>query len=94
MTKKFELGQVVSTSSIAHLMQESRDFATQINKVFHRYQQGDWGELDASDKKLNDDAVESGNDRILAKYETIRGDIYIITEWDRSATTILFTSEY
>lgn len=40
--------------------------------------------------KLNDDAVKSGDDRIVAKYD----NIFIITEWDRSVTTILFLEEY
>lgn len=94
MTKKLELGQTVMTSGISHLMQESRDFANEINKAFVKYSNGDWGETCKSDKKMNDEALESGKDRIVAKYETIRGDILIITEWDRSVTTILFPSEY
>ena len=43
---------------------------------------------------MNDEAVRSGNNRILASYETSKGKIYIITEYDRSATTILFADEY
>ena len=46
------------------------------------------------DKQMNDEAIKSGNDRILAAYETSKGNIYIITEHDRSATTILFADEY
>lgn len=46
------------------------------------------------DKQMNDEAVRSGNNRILASYETSKGKIYIITEHDRSATTILFANEY
>ena len=42
---------------------------------------------------MNDEALEIG-ERIVAKYETCEGDIFIITEWDRSVTTILFTHEY
>ena len=44
-------------------------------------------------KAENDRALESG-DRILSAYETSHGKIWIITEWDRSVTTILFPSEY
>jgi len=52
-----------------------------------------WGELGEEDKKLNDQALEEGS-RILSKY-TVRGQsVYVITEWDRSATTILRTDEY
>jgi hypothetical protein len=45
------------------------------------------------DKELNDLAVKTG-ERILEAYETSKGKIWIITEWDRSATTILFPNEY
>lgn len=43
--------------------------------------------------KANEDAIESGL-RVLAHYETSKGGIYIITEADRSCTTILFCDEY
>lgn len=72
-----------------------------LNKEFHhevlecliRYMLHDWGDLCEEDKQANDDAFIH-DERILAKYSTSQGDIYIITEWDRSATTILFTEEY
>ena len=55
----------------------------------------DWGILDIDDKRLNDEAVESGEDRILSKYRDRHGnEFYIITEWDRSITTILLCDEY
>lgn len=43
---------------------------------------------------MNDDAVKNGDDRIFARYNNEEGDIYIITEWNREVTTILFPSEY
>lgn len=52
------------------------------------------GDLTDGDKELNDLAVKRGDDRIVAKYNNQHGDIYIITEWDRSVTTVLFTHEY
>ena len=54
----------------------------------------DWGDMCRSDRELNDSAVKSGNDRILAAYETCEGKIYIITDRDRSYTTILFAADY
>lgn len=54
----------------------------------------DWGEMDEEDKVLNDAAVENGEDRFFSIYETCKGRIWIITEADRSVTTILFPSEY
>ena len=53
------------------------------------------GNLCPDDAKINDKAVKNGDDRILAMYEDEKyGKIWIITEWDRSVTTILFPSEY
>ena len=69
-------------------------FAKEITSALHRYISGDWGDLPLCDKKANDDAVKTVNDRILAAYMTSEGKIYIITEWDRSYTTILFADEY
>lgn len=69
-------------------------FKRQINESLGSYYNGDWGILCDEDKDLNDEAVESGTDRVLAAYTTIYGEIYIITEADRSATTILFAREY
>lgn len=60
-----------------------------------RHQRGDWGEMDAGDWSANDQALYQ-EERILSSYvlpETARR-LWIITEWDRSATTILLPSEY
>ena len=58
-----------------------------------RHASRDWGDLDAEDKRANDAAVKHGG-RVLSAY-TLRGDkIWIITEADRSVTTILTPDEY
>ena len=53
----------------------------------------DWGDLCDDDKQMNEDAIRN-NERLLASYVTSGGNIYIITERDRSYTTILLRSEY
>ena len=59
-----------------------------------RHFSGDWGNLGAEDKASNDYALKHG-ERILSKYRTKSGqNVYIITEWDRSVTTLLLTDEY
>lgn len=88
------LDNLVCTRVIFDLMQEKPDFAKEIRQAYVRYLDRDWGELPEADKQMNDSAVKNGNERILAAYETSEGKVYIITEWDRSATTILFASEY
>ena len=90
---KFKLGQTVMTRGIATAM-ESETFAKEVHTAFARYIACDWGVLDEEDAEMNNSAVLNNDDRILAKYETSKGSIYIITEWDRSVTTILFTNEY
>ena len=64
-------------------------------KYMRRHHCGDWGdELCAEDKAANEQALKDGS-RLLSCYRTPAGDrLYIITEWDRSVTTIMLPSEY
>lgn len=90
---KFDLGQVVMTRTINDIVAENVQFAKDVANAINRYVKCDWGSMDLEDIDSNDAAVESG-DRILASYETCRGKIWIITEADRSYTTVLFPDEY
>lgn len=83
-------GQWVMTKGIAVKMKSDDDFALFVTECIDKYLRQDWGDTCEEDSKLNDEAVISGNDRIVAKYD----NIFIITEWNRSVTTILFTEEY
>lgn len=63
-----------------------------------RHVQGDWGELDSFDIQQNNLAVKDGY-RILSAYNVPSGNhetekIWIVTEADRSVTTVLLPSEY
>ncbi|QSI34340.1 plasmid related protein [Variovorax sp. RKNM96] len=58
-----------------------------------RHAHGDWGDIHAEDRKLNDQAVRNGL-RLLSAYEIGGVKVYVITEWDRSYTTVLLASEY
>ena len=94
---KFELGRLVATADVADHVNKNAAFNDFVWACMNRYRKCDWGDLCKEDAKQNDDAVKSGDDRILASYphptdENLK--IWIITEWDRSATTILFPSEY
>ncbi len=56
---------------------------------------GDWGDLDEGDKRQNDFALKTGEDRLMSSYQiTPELKLWIITEWDRSVTTLLLPSEY
>jgi len=86
-TSLFNLGYVVMTVGAAAL---EVDFIPYLI----RHAAGDWGELDDFDKQQNDLAVKQGL-RILSAYDTDEGvRIWIITESDRSATTVLLPDEY
>ena len=59
-----------------------------------RHAIGDWGDLCAEDKEANDDALRVGA-RVLSAYHIDGGQkFWIITEADRSATTVLLPEEY
>lgn len=91
--EKFETGKIYMTAGISESMEQSQAFADFVARSLKRYIFGDWGELEKDDANLNDEAVESG-DRILAAYKQGNVKIWIITESDRSCTTILYPEEY
>ncbi|MDL2288138.1 hypothetical protein LJC32_02015 [Oscillospiraceae bacterium OttesenSCG-928-F05] len=61
--------------------------------ALHSHLGCNWGDIGIGDWKQNDMALITG-DRLLSRYNTPYGDIFIITEADRSATTVLLTGEY
>jgi hypothetical protein len=90
---KFKHGTVVMTRGVSDTMEKSFEFFNEVTIAFNRYANCDWGDLCEEDKQSNEYALK--NDlRLLGKYSTSEGPIYIITEWDRSVTTILFPDEY
>lgn len=93
MKKKFELGQLVTTANVDNQMLENKSFYNFVCVSLGRYMKCDWGDTCKEDAKQNDAAIVAG-DRILAVYKHGDTTIWIITEWDRSATTILFPEDY
>lgn len=88
------LGQLVITAGIRTEMSESSDFERFVRKSFSRHATGDWGDMCDEDKSYNDYSLANGG-RLFSSYNYDGNTkIWIITEWDRSATTILFPSEY
>ena len=88
---RFSLGQIVATpGALETLQQVERDPA----EFIARHVTGDWGDLEDEDKQENELSVEQGF-RILSAYTLDDNTkIWIITEYDRSATTLLLPSEY
>jgi len=94
----FSPGLIYVTAGVDNLRGESEDFAHFVNLSLARHLVCDWGDLDPDDAALNDASLSPDNPgRILSSYSHADypdWKIWIITEWDRSATTILFPSEY
>ncbi len=90
----FTLGRIVYTQGIAAVIESGRITEYELRRLIIRHQNGDWGNLSAGDKAANDYAAKH-DDRILSSYIVDGiGKVWVITEWDRSVTTILFPSEY
>lgn len=94
---RFPMGQILATpGALIALQAAGEQAATYLN----RHSRGDWGEIDADDWKLNDEALRNGS-RLLSAYTLRDGKtkIWIITEargddGRREATTILLPQEY
>ena len=87
----FPLGCIVATRGALEALGASGESAM---RFVLRHVRGDWGELGRDDQAANDAAVLEGS-RILSAYRTARGTrLWIITEADRSATTLLLPDEY
>lgn len=86
----FPIGRIVGTpAALATLTEAGMNPAA----LLTRHVTGDWGKVDDHDKEVNDRAVKDGS-RILSVYDVNGQDVWIITEWDRSISTILLPSEY
>ena len=87
----FELGQIVATlgalAALKKAGQQPAEFLT-------RHVSREWGDLDDEDRKENEYSLEHGF-RLLSAYKTNADDrLWIITEADRSVTTLLLPEEY
>lgn len=89
-TPKFSLGHVIITTELAHVIPDDKE----IQEFLFRHVTGDWGDLEQADKEANDHDLEIG-ERLVSAYHLKSGEkIYIITEHDRSVTTILLAEQY
>ena len=88
----FPLGQVVATPGAVDALKTE---GIQPSVLLERHETGDWGDLERDDWKANDDAVKTGG-RLFSAYTLpqTQTKLWVITESDRSATTLLLPSEY
>ena len=90
-TARFALGQTMATPGALVALEEA---AVTPAHYLARHAAGDWGDLDPEDIRENEYGLKH-NLRLLSAYILpTRAKIWIITERDRSATTILLPSEY
>ena len=88
---QFTLGQIVATHSALALMDQ---YAINAMDLIKRHQSGDWGNVPPGDAEENLRSVENGW-RILSSYALSENqNLWIITEADRSVTTLLLPEEY
>lgn len=92
---KFRLGGVVATTGMDQKANEDPEFKEFISASLRRYINRDWGDTCEEDREWNDEALRNG-ERVLAVYiyPKTKQQIWIITEWNRSVTTVLFPEEY
>ena len=86
----FLLGRTVATPA-------ARERLNELNysplDLLRRHMSGDWAEMDSDDQQANQDAITYGN-RVFSAYTIDKTKFWVITEADRSMTTILLPSEY
>jgi len=88
---KFSLGRVVATPGALSALETAQESAL---GYLQRHESGDWGNLPPEDREENELSLENGF-RLLSSYTLRNGTrFWIITEADRSVTTLLLPSEY
>lgn len=86
--ERLTLGKIYITPGA----QASVKFQTVV-AALERHSRGDWGEIPDHDKEVNAEALESG-ERIMSAYTSRGVRFWIITEADRSITTVLLPEDY
>lgn len=90
MSGKFSLGQTVITRNALDTLQTEDVYAS-----IARHESGDWGDLCAQDIETNERALQNGEGRLFSRHHDSKAvKFYIITEADRSATTVLLPEDY
>ncbi len=85
---------MVVTRGVNDLIAGNADFAKHVHLSLSRHLAGDWGDVCDDDRVSNELALQGG-ERLFSVYKK-EGlpKIWIITEWDRSVTNVLFPEEY
>lgn len=92
-TTSFNLGEVVQTLKVSEARKKTQ-FNKEVERCLERYCQADFSDMSQEDIELNNLAILYNTGRIIGGYDTSLGKIYIVTESNRSCTTIAFADEY
>ena len=84
------IGRVVATPEALRVLSEAGEDPL---RLLARHASGDWGDLDAHDRRENQRSLKNGS-RVLSSYPVGDGKVWVITEADRSSTTLLLPEEY
>lgn len=86
---KFPLGLILETANAKATLGPE-----EVLVAIRRHREGDWGDVPPEDREANELALKNG-DRLFSVYPTSNGKkFYVITEWDRSVTTVLMPEDY
>ena len=94
IASKFPMGKIVMTRGVNDEIAENTLFSKFVLKSLKRHAQCDWGDLGREDTASNNSALKNAGRLFSCYIEEGLKKIWIITEWDRSVTTILFPDEY
>ncbi len=90
MPQLFSLGQVVVTRNCLNYVQKH---GVNLTELVERHVSGDDGDLCKADQQLNDLAIKTDG-RVFSSYTINKTKFYVITEWDRSYTTVMLAEDY
>lgn len=85
---KFQMGRLLITRGAAPVLSPDH-----VLNALRRHLDGDWGDVCETDRDANDEALQAGG-RLFSVYHAGTTRFWVITEADRSATTILLPEEY
>lgn len=97
MSKRFDIGKLVATAGVHEVMANNPLFKEFVNRSLERYFVCDWGDSCEDSVQQNNKAVDGEDEKIFAVYEMTGhpdNTIWIITDPDRSTTTIQFPHKY
>lgn len=87
--------KILFTPAVMEMSNDEGEGEKAVYTAIRRFSRGDWGKIPQCDKEANDRDLKAGSGRILARYESPKGDFYIISyPGTDQPPTVLFCREY